>query len=97
MGAVVTDITLMTPRPQVLALLRELLQDKGRIPRWVAVEGLAAMKSMEDVPRLAAVSSGEKLVGYWGDQSGVDPKDRKQDPTLGQRARELSERLKPLK
>jgi len=97
MGAVVTDITLMPPRPQVLAVLRELLQDKSRIARWVGIEGLAAMKSIEDVPRLAAVSSGEKLVGYWGDQSGVDPKDRKQDPTLGQRAKELSERLKPLK
>lgn len=93
-GGVVVDISMMTPRPQVLATLRELLNDKGRIPRWVAVEGLAAMKSTEDAPRLAAVSSSEKLVGYWGDQSGVDPKDRKADPTLGQRAKELAARLK---
>ncbi len=37
-GAVVVDITLMSPRAQVLATLRDLLADKGRIPRWVAVE-----------------------------------------------------------
>jgi hypothetical protein len=90
MGGVVVDITMMTPRPQVVAVLRELLADKSRIARWVAIEGLAALKSTEDIPRLQAVSSGEKLVGYWGDQSGVAPKDRKQDPTLGQRAKELA-------
>jgi hypothetical protein len=61
----------------------------------VAVEGLAAMKSTEDIPRLQAVNSGEKLIGYWGDQSGVDPKDRKPEPTLGQRAKELAARLGP--
>jgi hypothetical protein len=93
-GGVVVDISMMTPRPQVLATLRELLNDKGRIPRWVAVEGLAAMKSTEDAPRLAAINSGEKLIGYWGDQSGLDPKDRKADPTLGQRAKDLAARLK---
>jgi hypothetical protein len=93
MGGVVVDITMMTPRPQVLATLRELLADKGRIARWVAIEGLAAMKSVEDIPRLQGISSNEKLVGYWGDQSGVDPKDRKQDPTLGQRAKELAQAI----
>jgi hypothetical protein len=93
-GGVVVDISMMTPRPQVLQTLRDLLGDKGRIPRWVAVEGLAAMKSVEDAPRLAAINSGEKLIGYWGDQSGVAPKDRKADPTLGERAKELAARLK---
>ncbi len=38
------------------------------------------MKSTEDIPRLRAVHSGERLVGYWGDQSGLAPKDRKVDP-----------------
>jgi hypothetical protein len=94
-GGVVVDITLMTPRAQVLQTFRDLLSEKGRIPRWVAVEGLAAMKSTEDIPRLQAVNSGEKLIGYWGDQSGVDPKDRKPEPTLGQRAKELAARLGP--
>ena len=94
LGGVVVDISMMSPRPQVLATLRELLNDRGRISRWVAVEGLAAMKSTEDAPRLAAVNSGEKLTGYWGDQSGLDPKDRKADPTLGQRAKDLAARLK---
>ncbi|HET9990760.1 MAG TPA: hypothetical protein VFQ65_19655, partial [Kofleriaceae bacterium] len=94
-GGVVVDITLMTPRAQVLQTFRELLNEKGRIPRWVAVEGLAAMKSTEDIPRLQAVNSGEKLIGYWGDQSAADPKDRKPEPTLGQRAKELAARLGP--
>jgi len=76
-----------------MAILRELSGEKGRIARWVAIEGLAGMKSTEDIPRLKALSSGEKLVGYWGDQSGVDPKDRKPEPTLGQRAKELADRL----
>lgn len=93
-GGVVVDITLMTPRDQVLQTFRDLLNEKGRIPRWVAVEGLAAMKSTADIPRLQAVSSGEKLIGYWGDQSGLAPKDRKPEPTLGQRAKELAARLK---
>ncbi len=90
-GGVVVDITSMNPRAEVIGVLRELLGDKSRLARWVAIEGLAALKSTEDAAKLAALGSGEKLVGYWGDQSGVDPKDRKQDPTLGQRAKELAD------
>ncbi|MFT3700633.1 MAG: hypothetical protein QM831_46240 [Kofleriaceae bacterium] len=93
-GGVVVDITMMTPRQQALDALRSLLDDKGRIPRWVAIEGLAAMKSVEDAPRLAAIKSSEKLVGFYGDQSGVAAADRKADPTLGQRAKELAAQLK---
>ncbi len=52
------------------------------------------MKAKDDGPRLAALSGAKaKLVGYWGDQSGKDPKDRKADPTLGQRAKELADGL----
>ncbi|MEO6771662.1 MAG: hypothetical protein ABI467_01405 [Kofleriaceae bacterium] len=94
-GGVVVDITLMTPRAQVLQTFRDLLAENGRIPRWVAIEGLAAMKSTEDIARLQAVNSGDKLIGYWGDQSAIDPKDRKPEPTLGQRAKELAARLGP--
>ena len=92
-GVVSSEIAQMTPRPQVLAALRELLDDKGRVARWVAVETLAAMKSVEDAPKLAAVKSSEKLSGFWGDQSQLDPKDRKEEPTLGQRAKELAAQL----
>lgn len=93
-GTVVLDISRMNPRDQVLAELRELLADKSRMARWVAVESLAAMKSVEDAARIAAVRGGEKLIGFWGDQSGLSPKDRKPDPTLGQRAKELADALK---
>jgi hypothetical protein len=90
----VASITKMTPPAKAEEVVRGLLADKGRIPRWVAIEVLAAMKSTADAPALAAVSSSEKLTGFWGDQSGVDPKDRKPDPTLGQRAKELAATLK---
>jgi hypothetical protein len=92
-GAVIADLGNMKPQDKVIAVLRELLAEKGRIPRWVAIEGLAALKSTADAPAIAAVSSSEKLVGYWGDQSGVAAKDRKPDPTLGQRAKELAATL----
>lgn len=90
----VASITKMTPPAKVEEVLRGLLADKGRIPRWVAIEVLAAMKSTAAAPAIAAISSSEKLTGFWGNQSGVDPKDRKPDPTLGQRAKELAATLK---
>lgn len=89
-GSVVLAISRMTPRDQVLAALRDLLNEKSRMARWVAIETLAAMKSGEDAPRIAQVKGSERLVGFWGDQSGVDPKARKADPTLAQRAKELA-------
>jgi HEAT repeat protein len=96
-GAVVANIGLMKPRALALASVRDLLGEKSWIARWVAVEALAAMNSTEDIPRLAAVSSRERLVGYWGDQSELAAADRKREPTLGERARELAGRLTPLK
>jgi hypothetical protein len=87
-GSVVLAISKMQPREQVLAELRDLLNDKSRIARWVAIETLAAMKSVEDAPKIAAVKGGgDKLVGYWGDNPS------KPEPTLGQRAKELSAQL----
>jgi hypothetical protein len=54
------------------------------------MESLAAMKSTEDAPKIAALASNkEKLAGYWGEQSD----EHKEDPTLGQRAKELAEQL----
>ncbi|HEX5063200.1 MAG TPA: hypothetical protein VFV99_27680 [Kofleriaceae bacterium] len=92
-GSVVLGISKLEPRDQVLASLRDLLGDQSLIARWVAVETLAAMKSVEDAPKIASVKGGgEKLVGFWGDGSG------KPEPTLGQRAKELSTQLgKPSK
>jgi hypothetical protein len=90
----VAAITQMTPPAKALAEVRTLLAERGRIARWVAIEVLAAMKSTGDAPAIAAVSSSEKLIGFWGDQAGLDPKDRKPEPTLGQRAHELAASLK---
>lgn len=88
LGTVVLDISKMTPRDQVLAELRDLLNDNSRMARWVAVETLAAMKSVEDAPKIAAVKGNEKLIGFWGDGAA------KPDPTLSQRAKELAAALK---
>jgi len=52
------------------------------------------MKSVEDAPKLASLGGGEKLAGFWGDQGGVSAKDRKPEPTLGQRAKELADQLR---
>jgi hypothetical protein len=87
-GSVVLGISRLEPRDQVLVALRDLLNDKSRVARWVAIESLAAMKSVEDAPKIAAVKGGgDKLIGYWGDEPG------KPEPTLGQRAKELSAQL----
>jgi hypothetical protein len=93
-GGVTGEIARLQPRDQVLAALRKLLGDKKPLARWVAIEALAKMKSVEDAPKLAALGGGEKLAGFWGDQAGVSPKDRKPEPTLGQRAKELADQLR---
>ena len=88
-GSVVLAISKQEPRDQVLVEVRDLLTDKSRVARWVAVETLAAMKSVEDAPKIASVKGGgDKLIGYWGDRGG------KPDPTLGQRAKELANELR---
>jgi hypothetical protein len=93
-GAVISEITKLTPRDKVLTALRELVTDKSLVAKWVAIEAFAKLKSVEDAPKIAALTgSKDKLVGYWGDQSDKDPKDRKTDPTLGQRAKELADGL----
>lgn len=87
-GSVVLAISKLQPREQVLVELRDLLADKSLIARWVAVETLAAMKSVEDAPKIASVKGGgDKLVGYFGDDRS------KPEPSLGQRAKELANQL----
>ncbi|HEU0037446.1 MAG TPA: hypothetical protein VFQ53_42840 [Kofleriaceae bacterium] len=88
-GAIAGEIAKMTPRDQVLAACRQLLAEKSTIAKWTAIEALAAMKSVEDKPRIAALAKNkEKLTGYWGEDA-----EGKQDPTLGQRAKELADQL----
>ncbi len=88
-GTVVLEISRMTPRNQVLEAVRDLLKAKTTIARWVAIETLAAMKSVEDKPRILALGgSQERLIGYWGNNA-----EGKTDPTLGQRAKELADKL----
>ncbi len=90
-GAVSGEIAKLSPRAKVAEGLRQLLDDNHRMTRWVAIEALTLMKSTEDAPKIAALSGAkDKLIGFWGDQSKKDPKDRKDDPTLGQRAQDLA-------
>lgn len=88
-GSVVLAISNLEPRAQTLSELRDLLGEKSRMARWVAIETLAAMKSVEDAPRIAGVKGAERLVGFWGDR----PSGGKPEPTLAQRAKELADQL----
>lgn len=90
-GSVWTVIAKSKERAATLVELRALAAEPGRLARWVAVEALAAMGSTEDLPLIQEVTNDRrKLVGYWGSQSDVSAKERKAEPTLGQRARELA-------
>ncbi len=93
-GAVFEEIAKMTPRDQVVAEARALLDSPSWVARWIGVEVLALVKAKDDAPRLAAMSGDKaKLAGYWGAQEGVAAKDKKVDPTLGARATELAAAL----
>jgi hypothetical protein len=82
------------PREQALTALRGLVTDASWVARWIAIEGLAALKSKEDIERIRGLSGDNtRLEGYWGPQDDVPAKDRKKDPTLGARAKELATSL----
>jgi hypothetical protein len=88
-GAISGEIARMTPRDQAQAAARALLGVPSTLAIWVGIEALGAMKASDDAPRVAAlVSHHELLVGYWGPRGQGKP-----DPTLGQRAREISTQL----
>jgi len=88
-GAISGEIARMTPRDQAQAAARTLLAEKSTIAKWVGMEALAAMKASDDAPKIAALAtSRERLIGYWGEHAVG-----KADPTLGQRAKELSAQL----
>jgi HEAT repeat protein len=84
----------LSPREAVLKELRALLSDASWLARWIAIEALAEMKSKEDIERIRGLS-GDKAVleGFWGPQDDAPAKDRKKDPTLGARAKELAAKL----
>lgn len=89
-GAISGEIARMTPRDQAQAAARALLDEPSTLSKWVGIEALGAMKATEDAPRIAALASRrERLVGYWGERGGAG----RSDPTLGERAREISAQL----
>lgn len=91
-GGIARTIAAMTPAEQVLRALRALLPEprSSTVAKWLAIEALAAMKSVDDAPQIAALAtSRERLSGYWGERV-----QGKEDPTLGQRAKELASALK---
>jgi hypothetical protein len=84
--AISGEIARMSPRDQVQAAARTLLADKSTVGKWIAMETLAAMKATDDAPGVAALARNRaRLIGYWGERA-----EGKADPTLGQRAQELS-------
>jgi hypothetical protein len=88
-GAISSEIARMSPRDQAQAAARALLGERSTIAKWVGMEALAAMKATEDAPKIAALgTSRERLIGYWGERG-----EGKEDPTLGQVARQLSATL----
>lgn len=88
-GAISSEIAKLTPRDQAQAAARALLAESSTVAKWIGMETLAAMKSSEDAASVAGLAGNrERLVGYWGERA-----EGKADPTLGQRAKELSVEL----
>jgi hypothetical protein len=89
-GEISGELAGMTPHDQVLAAARTLLTDHSTVAKWIGMEALTAMKSTDDAAKIAALTtSRDRLVGYWGERA-----EGKEDPTLGQRARELLSELR---
>ena len=85
-GAISGEIARMSPRDQAEAAARALLSDRSTVAKWIGMETLGAMKATGEASEVAALaSSRERLIGYWGERA-----EGKEDPTLGQRAKELS-------
>lgn len=91
-GAVWGEIARLSPRPEVVAAARALVADQSPIARWIGIEVLAAVGSVEDAGRIKAVAGGgRRLTGYWGRGAEAG----RPEPTLGQRAAELAAGLGP--
>jgi hypothetical protein len=93
-GATWRVIADLSPREGILKQLRALLTDPSWLARWIAIESLAELKSKEDIERIRGLSGDRAVLeGFWGPQDDVPAKDRKKDPTLGARAKELAAKL----
>jgi hypothetical protein len=89
-GAIAEAIARMTPRDQAQGAAHALLAENSTIAKWVGIEALAAMKATEAADAVAALAGNRaRLIGYWGEDS-----EGKDDPTLGQRAKQLSVELR---
>ncbi|MBK7534113.1 MAG: hypothetical protein IPI49_01835 [Myxococcales bacterium] len=93
-GSIWTVIAKSKERAATLSALRDLAAENSKLARWVAIEALAELRSTEDLGVLQTIAADRrKLTGYWGSQSDVSSKERKAEPTLGERARELAATL----
>jgi hypothetical protein len=82
-------------RDGFIAAARALLGSKSWVARWIAIETLGALSAKSDAAAVAALAKDKaKLAGYWGDQEELPKAERKQEPTLGQRASEIAGTLK---
>ena len=99
--AIWTRLVAMEPKSDVAKLARTLLTSDSWVARVSGIEvldKLAIAATAKDDAALIAVLGSDKtpLKGWWGDQSEVPRKQRKATPTLGQRAREVTEHLEEL-
>lgn len=82
-------------RDGFLEAARGLLDSKSWVSRWIAIETLGVLAAKPDADRIAALARDKtRLAGFWGDQEELPKAERKPEPTLGQRAAEISAALK---
>lgn len=94
-GAIVAPLSTLGDREGLLAAARELTGHPSWVARWIGLEALASLGGKAEAARIAGLAKDKaKLVGYWGDQSGLPKAQQKAVPTLGQRATELGATLK---
>lgn len=92
------EVLKIPARDRVAEAARTLLQSDSWVARVSGVELLGALArpatAAEDAERIRELAGdGRVLRGWWGEQKGVPPGERRQDPTLGQVAREVAQRL----
>lgn len=99
MGALAKPAAALTPASEVVARATALLTAESRTARWAGVEILAAMgeKAASAADQVAALGGDkEVLAGYFGDQGELPRSEQKREPTLGERATEVSSMLRQL-
>ncbi len=94
-GAVWGTFASLGQRDEFIAAARGMLASKSWVGRWIAIETLGVLAVKGDADRLAALASDPaRLTGYWGDQSQLPKRERKLEPTVGQRAGEIAQSLR---